>query len=319
MAMIAVAAVAVVAGVYAATRTISVPGQKLGDIAVQTAKEGEPRIIVWGIVRPIGGNLVAVQDPPRIVKKKQKSGGKGGGGSKTTTEVPYRTYAVGICEGPITGIRRVWRNNKLVFDATGSDWGKKNNGVFLQTARFYLGGWDQMPSPDLEAVFGAGNVPAMRGTAYMVMANEELADTGGAVPQWVFEVVRAEGTAITSRPYPVEVFEESDASAGPVQGAIREPPKAGMSDASDAAVSLLGATIESSVERFAYEEATDAGATIAFAEITSAEPARPYPPEATNGAVTVQSTTLKITRIRYQGYPPEATNAAVTLIGATLS
>src|SRR5690554_7835300 len=80
MAMIAVAVVAVGVGIYAATRTVSVPGQKLGEIAAQTAKEGEPRLIVWGTVRPIGGNLVAVQEPPRIERRKHKSEGKGGGG-----------------------------------------------------------------------------------------------------------------------------------------------------------------------------------------------------------------------------------------------
>lgn len=206
MAMIAVAVVAVGVGIYAATRTVSVPGQKLGEIAAQTAKEGEPRLIVWGTVRPIGGNLVAVQEPPRIERRKHKSGGKGGGGgSSTTTEHPHRTYAIGICEGPITGIRRVWRNNKLVYDGRpGSTWGAKNNGVFLRKARFFLGGYDQMPSADLEKIFGVGNVPAMRGTAYMVMADEDLSDMGGAVPQWLFEVVRAEGFYLTSRPYPIE-------------------------------------------------------------------------------------------------------------------
>src|SRR5690554_3795116 len=209
MAMIAVAVVAVGVGIYAATRTVSVPGQKLGEIAAQTAKEGEPRLIVWGTVRPIGGNLVAVQEPPRIERRKHKSGGKGGGGgSSTTTEHPHRTYAIGICEGPITGIRRVWRNNKLVYDGRpGSTWGAKNNGVFLRKARFFLGGYDQMPSADLEKIFGVGNVPAMRGTAYMVMADEDLSDMGGAVPQWLFEVVRAEGFSLTSRPYQVESVE----------------------------------------------------------------------------------------------------------------
>ena len=184
------------------------PTQRLGDISRQTAKEGEPRQIIFGIVRPIGGNLVAVQEPPRIERRKQKSGGKGGGGgSSQTVEIPRRTYAVGICEGPITGIRRAWRNNKLIYDGRGTEWGAKNNGTFLSRFQFYLGDWDQMPSPNLEAVFGAGNVPAMRGTCYMVAKDEDLQDTGGAVPQWIFEVERAYGYGLTSRPYPVEIRE----------------------------------------------------------------------------------------------------------------
>ena len=193
------------------------PTQRLGDISRQTAKEGEPRQIVFGIVRPIGGNLVAVQEPPRIERRKQKSGGKGGGGgSSTTVEIPRRTYAVGICEGPVTGIRRAWRNNKLVYDGRGTEWGAKNNGTFLSRFQFYLGDWDQMPSPNLEAVFGAGNVPAMRGTCYMVAKDEDLQDTGGAVPQWIFEVERAYGYGLTSRPYPIEVIEKSDSGGAVV-------------------------------------------------------------------------------------------------------
>ena len=200
------------------------PTQRLGEIAQQTAKEGEPRLIVYGIVRPIGGNLVAVQEPPRIERRKQKSGGKGGGGggggSSQTVEIPRRTYAIGICEGPITGIRRVWRNNKLVYDGRGTAWGARNNGTFLQRFRFYLGGWDQMPDPSLEAVFGVGTVPAMRGTCYMVARDEDLQDTGGAVPQWIFEVERAYGEVLTTALYPYETADAAVVGAGFVGGRL---------------------------------------------------------------------------------------------------
>ncbi len=227
MAVVAVAVAAVGIALYAVTRTAEIPGQKLGNIAQQTAKEGEPRQIIFGIVRPIGGNLVAVQEPPRIERRKQKSGGKGGGGgSSSTVEVPRRTYAVGICEGPVTGIRRAWRNNKLVYDGRGTDWGAKNNGTFLSRFQFYLGDWDQMPSPNLEAVFGAGNVPAMRGTCYMVAKDEDLQDTGGAVPQWIFEVERAYGYGLTSRPYPAEINEYiGSASAAATEFYVQPEPE----------------------------------------------------------------------------------------------
>lgn len=225
MAVVAVAVAAVGIALYAVTRTAEIPGQKLGNIAQQTAKEGEPRQVIFGIVRPIGGNLVAVQEPPRIERRKQKSGGKGGGGgSSSTVEVPRRTYAVGICEGPVTGIRRAWRNNKLVYDGRGTEWGAKNNGTFLSRFQFYLGDWDQMPSPNLEAVFGAGNVPAMRGTCYMVAKDEDLQDTGGAVPQWIFEVERAYGYGLTSRPYPVETDEKLSIQAAASEFYVQPDP-----------------------------------------------------------------------------------------------
>lgn len=192
--------------------------QRIGELAQQTAKEGEPRPIVWGRVRPISGNIMH-SSKPRIVKREvkgQTSGGKGGKkkAPKQYEERVFRTYAIRICEGPITAIVRVWRNNKLVYDARGNEWGTKNNSVFLKLAKFYLGGWTQMPDPALESNWGAGNVPGYRGTCYMVVADEDLTDTGGAVPQYIFEVERAEGTYATSLIYPVETLESLSATPG---------------------------------------------------------------------------------------------------------
>lgn len=308
MAVVAVAVVAVAVGVYAATRTISVPGQKLGEIARQTAKEGEPRVIVYGVVRPIGGNLVAVQEPPRIIRKKQKSGGKGGGGSKTYTEVPVRTYAVGICEGPITGIRRIWRNNKLVYADNDSLWGIRNNRVFLRTARLYLGGYDQMPSPDLEAVFGAGNVPAMRGTAYMVMANEELADTGGAVPQWTFEVERAEGYVLTSRPYPVEAFEYATVSGGGLlSGDHRVPPVINFADSLDqSGGGLLAGEHRDLLQTYSYVEAVDQGGGLLAGEFNQILRRYSIPIEAVDQGGGLLSGDFRTGLIKYDRWPIES-------------
>ena len=185
------------------------PDQNLGDMARQTSKEGEPRHIIFGAVRPIGGNVVAVQDPPRIQRRKVKSNGKGGS-SELTIKVPRRTYAIGVCEGPITAYRRVWRNQKLIYDGRGTEWGSKNNKTFLKTFKFYYGTYTQMPDSNLEAIFGVGNVPAMRGTAYMVAKDEDLNDMGGAVPVWTFEVVRAHGYALTSNTYPLESIDSAE-------------------------------------------------------------------------------------------------------------
>lgn len=281
------------------------PTQRLGDISRQTAKEGEPRQIIFGIVRPIGGNLVAVQEPPRIERRKQKSGGKGGGGgSSTTVEIPRRTYAVGICEGPVTGIRRAWRNNKLVYDGRGTEWGAKNNGTFLSRFQFYLGDWDQMPSPNLEAVFGAGNVPAMRGTCYMVAKDEDLQDTGGAVPQWIFEVERAYGYGLTSKPYPIEVIEE----AGHTGGSLLMPPVVAYKES----IEQTGGGISSGIFRailseFDYTESAEVtrggiaagNFKISLNEIICTESA-----ESNGGGIVAGS--LKIQRIGYSDWAPEA-------------
>jgi len=162
----------------------TIKGPSIGDIGQQTSQEGGPRPIIFVRSPPIAGNVIA-QSEPRIVKSKQ--GGKGG--PKVVTESVFRTYAVGVCEGPISGFRRIWRNNVLVYDGT-DDPGlpADDSAAFLEKARLFLGTYDQDASPDLEAIFGAGTTPAHRGTAYLVMADEDLTDLRGAIPQWTFEV-----------------------------------------------------------------------------------------------------------------------------------
>lgn len=182
---------------------------RIGELAQQDAQEGQARAIVYGIGRPIGPTLIYMSDPERKMVKTYvgKSGGKGGSKKKKQyqdVEHIYRSYAMGICEGPITGIRRVWRNGQLVFDGrVGSEWGEKNNGRFLSGKEFYLGDWNQQPSPTMQSLLGA-DIPAFRGTCYFVVKNEDLTSSNGAIPQYVFEVARAEGQIVTSRLYPLE-------------------------------------------------------------------------------------------------------------------
>ena len=49
---------------------------------------------------------------------------------------------------------------------------------------------DQLPDPKIEAVEGAGEVPAYRGTAYVVLEDLALGQFGNRVPQFSFEVMR---------------------------------------------------------------------------------------------------------------------------------
>ena len=54
----------------------------------------------------------------------------------------------------------------------------------------YLGNENQVPNSLLEAYLGAGNAPAFRGCAYVVITNLQLADFGNNVPQLTVEVQR---------------------------------------------------------------------------------------------------------------------------------
>lgn len=196
-----------------------IKGPSLGDLATQTSQEGVPRPIVFGVSPPMAGNIIACGNP--VIKKKDTQQGKGG--PVTETEVVYRTYAIGVCEGPINAFLRVWRNGTLVYDVrpNADPSMAKQNANFMKTARFFLGGWDQMPSPDIEAALGAANAPFFRGTAYLVMANEDLTDLRGAVPQYTFQVMRCEATVFTSRPYPLYLPDTITYSAPPTDAELR--------------------------------------------------------------------------------------------------
>ncbi|WP_444890050.1 hypothetical protein [Microbulbifer sp. DLAB2-AA] len=185
--------------------TTTIQGRKFDKIQLQTSKAVVPRQIIFGRVKPVIGNIIATT-PPKIVKKKQKQkSGKGGGKTEVVNEEVYRTYAIRICEGPITGICKVWRNNELVYDRDSTDPIQiDNNQAFLQLAEFFLGGFQQVPSAVMQAAFGINNVPAYRGTCYLVIDNENLTSTGGAIPQYAFEVERSEGFTLSSKPYPLE-------------------------------------------------------------------------------------------------------------------
>jgi hypothetical protein len=185
-----------------------VKGPQIGDLAQQTSQEGVPRPIVFAVSPPMAGNIVACGQP--VISTKRTSQGKGGG-PVTESQTVHRTYCIAICEGPITAVLRVWKNGSLVYDARPGS--TMDNSKFLFQGGFHLGGFDQMPDSDLEGLFGVGNTPAMRGTAYMMKVNEDLTDMRGAVPQYTFQVMRCEGTYLTSRPYAVEAEDAFSADA----------------------------------------------------------------------------------------------------------
>lgn len=296
------------------------PTQPLGELASQTAKEAEPRPIIWGIVRPIGGNLMHVQTPVRrwVVETQSGGGGKGGGKKKkqqVSVEHVYRTYAVGVCEGPITGFGRIWRNNKLIYDGrSGSTWGKANNSVFFGSYRLYLGAWDQMPSPDLQAVWGKENVPAYRGTAYLVSVNEDLTDMGGAVPQFIFEVIRAEGYALTTRPYAAESVDELDVTT-PVSRSSGKTARSDKDALNASSMTLTAATLTEQAKKAATViENIDTGITLSGAVLKGAVHVGPETLEAFG--VSVGSGTLDKRLVTYENYATEATElSGITLLG----
>lgn len=157
-------------------------GPRLDTLRVSSASEGMVVPRVYGRMR-VGGNVIWATDFREEVEVTETRArtGKGGGRSRTvavTTEYFYfASFAVAVCEGPITGIGRIWADGRLL-DLQGLTW------------RWYPGSEDQEPDPFIESVMGAGQTPAYRGTGYVVFEDLPLGEFGNRLPQLSFEVFR---------------------------------------------------------------------------------------------------------------------------------
>ena len=147
------------------------------------AGEGRPIGQVFGRMRVAGQVIWSSEFEERIITttgtqvstqtQGAPSGGKGArreiGMTTTTTANTTVTQsyaytisiAVALCEGEITSVGRIWAEGVEI--ARGD-----------LTLRVYTGSQDQMPDPKMEAVEGAGMVPAYRGTAYVVLEDLDI-------------------------------------------------------------------------------------------------------------------------------------------------
>lgn len=202
-----------IGGAYSASRQV-LPGPKIGEVQRQTSQEGGFRPIVFGRSHPIAGNVIA-DGGPKIVTRRER---QGKGGPKVETESAYRTYAVGFCEGEAT-LLQAWRNGILVYDAEDPSMAAEN-AKFLEYATWYTGSFDQPASPDLEEIYGVGQAPYFRGTAYLSLHNEDVTDLRGAWSQWMVRVFRGAARSYTSLPYPLFSGESMDYRASPQQAEL---------------------------------------------------------------------------------------------------
>jgi hypothetical protein len=141
------------------------------------AGEGQPITQVYGRMR-VGGHVIWATEFKEELTVTQEPAS--GGSTRTTHNYSYTiSLAIALCEGEITGVHRAW--------ADGVEIPLRDH-----TIRVYPGTETQMPDPLMEAIEGAGQVPAYRGTAYIVIENLELARFGNRIPQFSFEVTRPE-------------------------------------------------------------------------------------------------------------------------------
>lgn len=174
----------------------NIEGPRLNDLRVQVSTYGQMIPQVWGVKRLAGNVIWSPGIEERQTVTSQDAGGKGGGGGGTVTQTSYSYYAdlaVGICRGPIVGIRRIWANSELIYNA-GDDAASTDiaaSTVNAAAIRVYTGSESQGQDPLIVAHKGATNTPAYRGLAYIVFDDLALARYGNRPPNLEFEVVTA--------------------------------------------------------------------------------------------------------------------------------
>lgn len=145
--------------------------------------EGDAIARVYGRMR-VAGNVIWATE---FKETATVSGGGGKGAPAQPTQVSYSysvSLAIALCEGEIARVGRIWADG-VELERDGLD------------MRVYPGSADQLPDAGIEAVEGAGTVPAYRGTAYVVIEDLQLAQFGNRVPQFTFEVVRPVARGLT--------------------------------------------------------------------------------------------------------------------------
>ena len=142
------------------------PRLKSMDGVTSTEGAGVPR--VYGRAR-IGGQMIwstRFLETTNVSYENTSSnsggkGGGGGGGGSVQTNVTYSyfaNFAIGLCEGSIAFLRRIWADGSEL-DLT------------ALPIRIHAGGEDQEPDPLIVAKEGGGEAPAYRGLAYVVFEN----------------------------------------------------------------------------------------------------------------------------------------------------
>ncbi len=145
-------------------------GPRINDVHVTESREGAGIPRVFGRMR-IGGNVIWAA---RFKEHTQKQGGKGG--PSQTSYIYSLSFAVGLCEGEVSRVSRIWANGEEM-DLSQINW------------RLHTGSLDQMPDALIEAVEGVA--PAYRGLAYIVFEDLPLDAYGMRMPQLSFEVMRS--------------------------------------------------------------------------------------------------------------------------------
>lgn len=160
-------------------------------------------------------------------------GGKGFGKKGQEVYEYYANFAVGLCEGPVFAVLRVWADSNLIYDkynrdeddiveigfsegeteTKGSNKAGKGKGSASNyfNFRFYPGTEDQQPDPFMVQANGSRPTPAHRGLSYLFFERFPLKDFGNRIPTITAEVVVSDQAQQRTK---ITIFDTIDASLG---------------------------------------------------------------------------------------------------------
>ena len=153
----------------------TIEGPRLETLHIQTSRDGAPMPRVFGRTR-LAGQVIWASNFKETTTTQRAGGGKGAG-PKVKNYSYTISFAIGLCEGEISSVERLWANGENL---------KKSD----INCRIYTGSEIQNPDPIIAAIDGA-NAPAFRGTAYIVFEDFPLDDYGARLPQINAEILRA--------------------------------------------------------------------------------------------------------------------------------
>jgi len=183
-------------------------GPRIDDLQTQVTEYGTPVGKSWGTVRRAGAIIWSSDIIETRHEETQTQGGKGGPKVSQTYETfTYDVnYAVAFNDGEIKDIRRIWLNEHVVYDrGSKDDYGTltvDQTTAWIATKAYalegggslqiYTGSETQEPDPTIESFEGAGEVPAFRGTAYLVFSDLQLERFGNRRPNVLVEFIATE-------------------------------------------------------------------------------------------------------------------------------
>ena len=160
-------------------------GPRLTELKLQTSSYGTAIPRLYGTMR-VAGTVVWATD---LKESRTRSGG-GKGRPSTTTYSYSASFAVLLSARPVIGVGRIWADGQLLRGSAGD----------LKVAtgfRLHPGDERQDPDPLIAAAEAGGQAPAMRGQAYAVFEDLQLADYGNRIPSLTFEVIADPGPIAT--------------------------------------------------------------------------------------------------------------------------